>query len=201
MPLQDMPLLEGVRSKAGNASSYAASIGLEISGSREFVTDACALVFEFRDIFSTELSPEPADLPPLDVPIDNAKWHQPKNQVRPRNQSVEGQQEIKRHRVKLLECGAISPVMHASAYSQVLLVSKPDTKEKRVVLDYLALNKCVGHMNWPLPSIHHTIERIGVLKPKKFANFDMTNKGYWQLALAPAVRQATAFITWMGIFV
>ena len=135
---EDMPLLEGVRPKSGNASSYAASIGLEISGSEEFVTDACALVLEFRDIFSTELSREPVDLPPLDVPIDTAKWHQPKNQGRSRNQSVEGQQEIKRHLEKLLECGAISPVLHASAYSQVLLVSKPDTKEKRLVLDYRA---------------------------------------------------------------
>ena len=60
---EETPLLEGVSSKAGNASSYAASIGLEISGSEDFVTDACALVLEFRDIFSTELSPEPADLP------------------------------------------------------------------------------------------------------------------------------------------
>jgi hypothetical protein len=146
---EDKPLPEGVRSKAGYASSYAASIGLEISGSKEFVTDACALVLEFRDIFSTELSSEPADLPPLDVPIDTAKCHQPKNQGRPRNQSVEGQQEIKRHLEKILECGAISPVLHSSAYSQVLLVSKPDTKEKRLVLDYCALNECVGHMNWP----------------------------------------------------
>jgi hypothetical protein len=135
MPLQDMPLLEGDSTKAGNASSYSASIGLEISGSREFVTDACALVLEFRDIFSTELSPEPADLPPLDVPIDTAKWHQPRNQGRPRNQSVEGQQEIKRHLEKL------------------------HTKEKRLVLDYRALNECVGHMNWPLPNISHMIEK------------------------------------------
>jgi hypothetical protein len=76
------------------------------------------------DIFSTELSPEPADLPPLDVPIDTVKWHQPKNQGRLRNQSsVEEQQEIERHLEKLLECGAISPVLHASAYSQVLLAS------------------------------------------------------------------------------
>jgi hypothetical protein len=86
------------------------------------------------------------------------------------------------------------------AYSQVLLVSKPDTKEKRVVLDYRALNKCVGHMNWPLPNSSHIIERMGALKPKKFAKFDVT-KGYWELELAPAVRQATAFITWMGSFV
>ncbi len=71
----DTPLTEGVTSKAGNALSYAASIGLEISGSREFVPDAYALVLEFRDIFSTELILEPADLPPSDVPIDTAKWH------------------------------------------------------------------------------------------------------------------------------
>ena len=48
---EDKPLLEGVSSNAGNASSYAALIGLEISGSVEFVTDACTLVLEFRDIF------------------------------------------------------------------------------------------------------------------------------------------------------
>jgi hypothetical protein len=194
---EDMPLLEGVSSKSGNASSYAASIGLEISGFEKFVTDACALVLEFQDIFSTELSPEPADLLPVDVPIDTAKWHQPKNQGCSRNQSVEGQQEIKRHLEKILECGAISPVLHASAYSQVLLVSKPDTKEKRLVLEYRALSECVGHMNWPLPNISHMIERVGALKPKKFAKFDMT-KGYWHLGLAPAVRQATAFFTWMA---
>ena len=78
-----------------NASSYAASIGHERSGSEEFVTDACALVLEFRDIFSTEFSPEPADLPPLDVSIDTAMRQQPKNPGHPRNQSVEGRQEIK----------------------------------------------------------------------------------------------------------
>ena len=61
-------------------------------------------------------------------------------------------------------------------------------------------SQCVGHMIWPLPSISHVIERIGALRPKKIAKLDMT-KGYWQLGLAPAVRQATAFITWVGIFV
>ncbi len=145
----------------------------------------------------------PADLPPLDdVPIiDTAKWHQTKNQGRPHIQSAEGPQEIKRHLEKLLECGAISPVLHASAYSQVLLVTKPDTIEKRLVLDYRALNEGVGQMNWPLSNISHMIERIGAfLKPKKFAKFDMT-KDYWQLGLAPVLRQAAAFISWMGIVV
>ena len=59
---------KGLRSFLGLANYFHDHVrhyaGLEISGSEEFVTDACALVFEFRDIFSTELSPEPADLPP-----------------------------------------------------------------------------------------------------------------------------------------
>ena len=85
-------------------------------------------------------------------------------------------------------------------FSQVLLVTEPDAKEKRLVLDYHAFNECVGHMNWPLPNISRMIEQICALKPKKFAKLDIT-KGYWQLGLAPAVRQATVFITWVGIFV
>jgi hypothetical protein len=80
------------------------------------------------------------------------------------------------------------------------LVSKPDTKEKRLVLDYRALNECVGHMNWPLPNISHMIERIGALKPKKFAKFDMT-KGYWQLGLAPEVRLPRPLLPgWESLF-
>ena len=157
--------------------TFAASIGLEVTGSAEFITDANLLIEEFQDIFSSDLGKEPADLPLLDVTIDTAKWHSPRNQGRARNQSVEGQQEVRRHVETLLDCGAISPVMYAPAYSQVLLVKKPDTDEKRLVLDYRALNECVGHMNWPLPNIVHMMERIGALKPKKFAKFDMT-KGY-----------------------
>eukprot|EP01036_Dinobryon_divergens_P061874 gene61874-biopygen31044 len=173
-------------------ATFAASIGLEVTGSAKFITDANTLIEEFQDIFSSDLGRDPADLPLLDVMIDTSKWHSPRNQGRARNQSVEGQQEGRRHVETLLDCGAISPVMYAPAYSQVLLVKKkPDTDEKRLVFDYRALNECVGHMNWSLPNIVHMMERIGALKPQKFAKFDMT-KGYWQLGLAPAVRMATA---------
>jgi len=107
------------------------------------------------------LCPEPADLPLLDVHNkDTAKGHQPKNPGRPRNQSVEGQQGVKGHLTQLLECSAISPVLHTPAYSQVLMVTKPDTMEKRLVLDYRALNECIGHMNWPLPNISQMIENV-----------------------------------------
>ena len=45
-------------------------------------------------------------------------------------------------------------------------------------------------MNWPFPHISQRIERIGALKPKKFAKGDMT-KGFWQPGRAPAVSMAT----------
>ena len=64
--------------------SFAASI----TGSAEFIADVDALLEEYRDIFSSDLGAEPADLPPLDVEIDTAKWHAPKNQGRARNQSI-----------------------------------------------------------------------------------------------------------------
>ena len=95
-----------------------------MSGSDQFIADADVLIEEFRDIFSSDLGQEPADLPLLDVEIDTTKWHSPKNQGRARNQSVEGQQEVRRHVELLLDCGAISPAMYAPAYSQVLLVKK-----------------------------------------------------------------------------
>ena len=67
--------------------SFAASIGLEVvGGSAEFIADVDALLEEY-----------PADLPPLDVEIDTAKWHAPKNQGPAHNQSVEGQQEVRRY--------------------------------------------------------------------------------------------------------
>ena len=121
--------------------SFVASIGLEVAGSAEFIADVDALLLKkYRDIFSSDLGPVPADLPPLDVEIDTVKWHNTQNNKgRARSQSVAGQQEVRRHKEKLLGCGAISPVMHAPAYSQVLLVKKPDTDEKRLVLDYRAI--------------------------------------------------------------
>ena len=70
-------MVDGISTQRGKsvAMSYAASLGLEIRGSKEFVTDAWALVLEYRDVFSSELSTEPADLPPLDVPIETRDVH------------------------------------------------------------------------------------------------------------------------------
>ncbi len=49
----------------GAQTTYAEMIGLEVTGSIKFIAEANALISEFRDIFSSELSPERADLPSL----------------------------------------------------------------------------------------------------------------------------------------
>ena len=100
----------------------------------------------------------------------------------------------------MLDCGVIARVedQHAKAYSQVLLVNKPDGA-KRFCIDFRALNMCISHMNWPLPVINQMLHRLGTHKPKYFAKFDMT-KGYWQIALGEKFQLATAFITAFGIF-
>ena len=172
----------------------------EVHGSPEFKAKIIALIREFSDVFSRELASEPADLPPLDVSVDKQKWEVPKNQGRARPTSGQNQTELRRQLAILQSCKVIESITGVKAYSQVLLVKKPGTEEKRMCIDYRALNECIGHMNWPLPNILHMVDRIGQRKPKNFAKFDMT-KGYWQLALSNTLRLATAFITAFGIFV
>ena len=61
------------RYKLYEDATFAASVGLEVTGSAKFITDANILIEEFQDIFSSDLGREPADLPLLDVTIDTSK--------------------------------------------------------------------------------------------------------------------------------
>ena len=63
----------------------------EVHGSPEFKAALFALCREFSDVFSRELTSEPADLPPLDVAIDKQKWEVPKHQGRARPTSASNQ--------------------------------------------------------------------------------------------------------------
>ena len=59
-------------------------------------SDVRALLNEYRDIFSETLSPEPADLPPLELEVDRSQWEIPKHHLPPRVQTPANQQEIQR---------------------------------------------------------------------------------------------------------
>ena len=63
--------------------SFAASIGLKVTGSAKFLEETNVLLEEYNTVFSTGLGSKPEDLPLLDV-IDDA------NRGRAQNHSDEG---------------------------------------------------------------------------------------------------------------
>ena len=89
-------------------------------------------------------------------------------------------------------------------WSQVHLVSKPAPEgapqKLCFTLDFVRLNSATGPLEgWPTPNIQQVINRVGSLKPKKFAIIDFT-AGYHQTPLDKDCQEFTAFITQYGLF-
>jgi transposase InsO family protein len=170
-----------------------------IDGTPELQKDIKALLIEFSDIFRTDVSPQHADVPAMDIKVDRQKWNCLKGVmgVSPRTQSNEKNVEIQRQVEKMLAAGVIKK-SEANRYCQVLLVPKPDGK-KRFCIDYTPLNSCCEGEGWNLPNISQTLRRIGTHKPKLFAVMDFTS-GYHQAPLSASSQIFTAFICWVGVF-
>ena len=172
---------------------------IKIEGSPSLQKKIKSLCREFTDIFSETVRPEPADVPPMDIRVDSAKWHSNKNRGPPRPQSKERQAVISKQIQLYSKLKVIEPST-ASEYSQVHLVAKSEPNEWRFCLDYVRFNDAtVGTESWPIPIIPHTLQRIGDKKPRVFGVMDMTS-GYHQAPLSASARILTAFICFIGIF-
>jgi transposase InsO family protein len=170
-----------------------------IMGTTELQKDIKELLVEYSDIFRTNVSPKPADVPSMNVRVDKAKWNTMKGNmgVSPRVQSHDKNNEIQRQVNKMLDLGVIQR-SNSNRYSQVLLVPKPNEKW-RFCIDYQPLNACCEGDGWNLPNIQQMLQRLGSHRPKLFAVMDLTS-GYHQAPLNISSRVFTAFITFMGIF-
>ena len=155
---------------------------------------------QFRDLFSKQLRPEPANVPPMQLTVDVERWeNDPANHRPPRIQSALRQEETRRQVNDMLAHNVIRPTDSAiTSYSQVLLTPKPN-KQYRFCIDFRNLNLVTKAPVWPIPLIQATIERLGSKRPKYFAVIDLT-KGYYQAPLAESSRHFTAFITLMGLY-
>ena len=160
---------------------------------REFLT-------QFRDLFSKQLRPEPANIPPMQLNVDVESWeNNPANHRPPRIQSTLRQEETSRQVNDMLAHKVIRPAeTEIASYSQVLLTPKPNN-QYRFCIDFRNLNLVTKAPVWPIPLIQATIERMGSKRPKYFAVMDLT-KGYYQAPLAESSRHFTAFITLMGLY-
>jgi hypothetical protein len=163
---------------------------------RKCLTTLCE---EFSELFATEVSSQPAKVPPMELHVDESLWYgDPVNRIPPRPQNSRKQEVVREQVELLLKLGVIQPST-ASAHSQVNIVPKPGTDKWRFTNDFRRLNLATLTERYPLPLIGEMLRRIGMKKARFFGQMDMTS-GYWQFMLHPNSRHYTAFITVFGLF-
>ena len=142
------------------------------------------LCYEFKDIIDDKLSDQPAKVDqPMEVDVEEGAWfNNPGNRRPSRAQSAAKQHEIRRQIQKMIANRLIQP-SQAKAWSQVLLVRKPDSRW-RFCVDYRNINAITrltsGH---PLPNIKEMLHRLGEHKARYYATIDLTS-GYFQTPVA-----------------
>ena len=170
----------------------------KIHGDPKLQQDIRNLLVQYSDIFRTTVSPEPADIPPMEIKVNRVNWSNLKGTSGgPRVQSPAKNAEIKRQ-IDLMQKLRVIEESDSAKYCQVLLTPKPNDKW-RFCIDYQPLNSCCEGEGWNLPNIHQMLQRLGGHRPKYFAVMDLTS-GYHQAPLSLSSRMFTAFITFMGIF-
>ena len=166
-------------------------------GDEELREEATRLCTKYQKLFSISVSPEPADLKPMELVVDQNNWELNSNKGPARQQTDPKQKEIRVQVAKMLDLGVIRP-SQAEYYSQVHLTPKSNGKW-RFCIDYRPLNLACKGMGWPIPNIEQMIQRLGQKRAKYYAKIDLTS-GYHQAPLAKDSRVFTAFITSDGVY-
>ena len=156
-----------------------------------------ALCYKFRHIFNDTLNPEPADIPPFDLLVDETKWRTPSNRGPVRVQSPVKEAALLTLVKSMLALGVIIKSF-AAYYSQIIMVKKP-TGAWRFCIDYRKLNECTPKVAWPLPNTKGIYTRIGNSGADTFGVVDLTS-GYHQAPVSQNAGKYTAFICFAGIF-
>jgi len=170
---------------------------IKIEGTIFLKEELWKLCREYSDIFSSSVRALPADVPPMEIKVNDDQWFRSQNRQPPRPQSKIKREEAFKQTNHMLELGVIRP-SQANAFSQILLVPKPNGKW-RFCVDWRALNDCSESMSWPIPIISNLLNRIGSKKPNLFSKMDMTS-GYHQTPLHEESKKYTAFMTAWGLF-
>ncbi|WVZ70736.1 LOW QUALITY PROTEIN: hypothetical protein U9M48_019379 [Paspalum notatum var. saurae] len=105
-------------------------------------------------------------------------------------------EEVKKNIDELLAKGYIRPSSSPWVFP-VLLVEKKDTNEKRMCVDYRALNEVTIKNKYPLPRINDLFDQLR--GPCVFSKIDLRT-GYHQLKIRPSDIPKTAFTTKYGLY-
>ncbi|KAH8315152.1 hypothetical protein KR059_012016, partial [Drosophila kikkawai] len=109
-----------------------------------------------------------------------------KQRYHPRNPAMRA--VIDRQIDELLRDGRIEP--SRSPHSAPIVIAAKKNGDVRMCVDYRQLNENSIPDAYPLPRIHHILERLR--NARYISTLDLKN-GYWQIPVAPASRECTAF--------
>ncbi len=187
------------QTEAWNATEIVDFFKAQMQEENPMNTAVLALVEKHVNLFSNKLRGTSARVAPMTIQVDLAKWETNKNNLSPRIQTPEKEQEINKQIATFLKMNVIR-LSQEAYYSQVNLQRKPGKAGSwRFCIDFRNLNDATRCMGWPLPNIKEIIRRIGAHKPRYFAKMDLTS-GYHQTPLAAACSASTAFITHSGVY-
>lgn len=151
--------------------------------------DLRELIDRHRDVFSTEAGHTNL--------LEHHIITEPGKKVKLRPYRIpEARREAVRQEVKTMLQNGIIEESHSEWSSPIVLVPKTDGT-LRFCNDFRQLNLISKFDAYPMPRVDELIERLGT--SRYITTLDLT-KGYWQVPLAPAAREKTAFITPDGLF-
>ena len=147
---------------------------VNVYGSKELQTRIRAVLAKYKRVFRSTLPKQPAKVTPLRLNVDAESWETSAHQLPHRRQSISKDVEIFNQIRDMIQSSVISESQDAHAWSQVLLVLKPNGKW-RFCIDFRQLNNLIKNKGWPLPRIEEVLERVGCQHPKIFGKMDLTN--------------------------
>jgi hypothetical protein len=115
---------------------------------------------------------------------------------KPRRQSIEGQDFIRKEVQKLLDAGFIEQVHHPVWLANPVIVPKANGK-LRMCIDYTNLNKAYPKDPYPLPRIDQIVDSTFGCDLLSFLD---AYSGFHQIQMSRQDRKHTAFVTMDGLY-
>ena len=148
------------------------------------------LLDEYRDVLSS--IPGKTELVKHKIEVGDAK---PIRQ-RPYRLPWVHREAVKKELDMMLEHGIIEE--SSSEWAQpMVIVSKKDSSEVRLCIDFRKVNQVAKVDSYPLPRIEDLIDKMG--QAKYITTMDLS-RGYWQIPLTKDSKEKTAFVTPFGLW-
>lgn len=165
-------------------------LGIVLEQQEILITPLDRLLKQYYNTFA-EIVDEPMKTKPMEIELNDDGM--PK--ARLRRYSVEDAAEIDRQVKSMLKRGVIEPSV--SPYSSNCHLVPKKNGQKRLVINFIPLNRIAVKDHYPLPQISDLLAHLA--KAKYFCALDCT-EGFWQIEVSTQDRPKTAFITPQGLY-